>query len=188
MGSFHQLLVILPLAFRASSTGWLKLSRVDFVRTFLLHSARKKGKTAQNRFSRAFSQPVEVALRSCRGNRSEIAAFLSSFSFFHEQHDKSISRDHGSLCLRLATTNILEILRWRSTSVFLKLSSSLEFLWVYLFSPRVKSNTFFPTTVYYDNLTISISLSDYDLLSIGKLLRFWLLLDLVDWLTSCVHS
>ena len=89
---------------------------------------------------------LPLAFRSCRGNWRAIAVFLSSFFLasivyfaslsFHEQHDKSNSRDQGSLCLRLAIVTILAILRGRSTSVVLKLSR-LEFLWMYLFSPWV---------------------------------------------------
>ena len=50
------------MKFRASSAGWLKLSRVEFVWTFLFYSAGKKGMSTQNRFRRALSQPVEVEI------------------------------------------------------------------------------------------------------------------------------
>ena len=62
--------IIGGITLRASSAGWLKLSRVDFVWTFFFHSARKKGETTQNRFSWAFSQPVEVALICWKGSRN----------------------------------------------------------------------------------------------------------------------
>ena len=61
-------IVIGGITLRASSAGWLTLSRVDFACTFFFHSARKKGKTIQNRFSWAFSQTVEVALICWKGS------------------------------------------------------------------------------------------------------------------------